>query len=697
MRRAFSRRFALLFCFWFFWHGTIDAAEPKICLAIQIKNDEATIKDCLSKARGVVDCIAISDIGSTDKTVAIIKQFLQETGIPGVVYKTNKISFPYNKTLLIQQAKQTLVSLKMPLDESYILVVDGEMVLNINPHFDKKELTQDGYLLLERFKAPTYYQYQLRLLKASLNWENIGFITDKWVCAVPYRSEKLSELMFEHLKELSYSEDQLLEKTDHESAVFLLAHFLKASGRLEEAIQWYHKRVALGGDQEEIWFSKFMIGSCFQEKGEWDKALHWYLEAHQFNPKRVDSLVAIASHYRYLGQNDLAYLFASYGVKIPFDESQTLFYQSPLHRYQFYGELSIAAYYTPFRDEGFAAADALLLTKNVPDFIKNQTYQNILFYVEKLSPAHFQPIEFELPLIQEGLSERYYPMNPSIIKTEEGYKVICRTVNFTQSGAKFFSTPDPQGIYRTRNFLLEYDREFHLLGQKEIIENLPRMKPDSWIASVIHGLEDCRIFNLGQQLYFTCTTSDTNFTGNFQISVCHVNELDNFGLVDRLIPLIGPDLYRCEKNWLPFVIDNELFTIYSYDPLTVFKPDLRTGNCPTVLTNTHNFDFSRFRGSAAPIEFDQGYLILVHEVVFLPDYTRNYLHRFLYLDHNFIVRKVSKPFVFHHFGIEYCCGMVADHEGRELVLSIGIEDRQAYFCFLGFDALRAMLYNLDSP
>jgi hypothetical protein len=41
--------------------------------------------------------------------------------------------------------------------------------------------------------------------------------------------------------------------------------------------------------------------------------------------------------------------------------------------------------------------------------------------------------------------------------------------------------------------------------------------------------------------------------------------------------------------------------------------------------------------------------------------------------------------------------MVADHEGRELVLSIGIEDRQAYFCFLGFDALRAMLYNLDSP
>jgi len=38
-------------------------------------------------------------------------------------------------------------------------------------------------------------------------------------------------------------------------------------------------------------------------------------------------------------------------------------------------------------------------------------------------------------------------MNPCIRKTGTGYEVICRTVNYTQMGAKIFETNDLKGIF----------------------------------------------------------------------------------------------------------------------------------------------------------------------------------------------------------------------------------------------------------
>ena len=110
----------------------------------------------------------------------------------------------------------------------------------------------------------------------------------------------------------------------------------------------------------------------------------------------------------------------------------------------------------------------------MPWYVKDQTARNLLFYVENLNNARFQAIDPAFPLIEEGFDERYHPMNPSIQKTEQGYKVICRSVNYTQMGAKIFNTIDSAGVFRTKNFLIHYDRDFTLLSQQEIIEDIPR-------------------------------------------------------------------------------------------------------------------------------------------------------------------------------------------------------------------------------
>jgi hypothetical protein len=260
-------------------------------------------------------------------------------------------------------------------------------------------------------------------------------------------------------------------------------------------------------------------------------------------------------------------------------------------------------------------------------------------------------------------------------------------------GAKSFSTSDPTGVFRTRNFLLDYDRFFQLQNTKEIIENLPRKRIRSFN---LEGLDDCRIFSFNEELWFSCNTGDTNPCGNFQISLCKLaKEAEGEHIhVEKLIPLKGPDPYRCEKNWLPFISKGILSFIYSYEPFTLYTPDLKSGNCLMTLSYENAHDFTHFRGSAAPIPFDSGYLMLVHEVVLKEDYARCYLHRFLFLNDQLRVTKLSKPFFFDHHGVEYCCSMTLDHSGKQLVMAIGLEDREARLSFYDCQNIRSLLYSL---
>ncbi len=432
----------------------------------------------------------------------------------------------------------------------------------------------------------------------------------------------------------------------------------------------YLEKIEKNDDPEECWLARYQLAEMYEETLRWDEAMYWYLEAFQFDSSREEPLQKIATHYRLKGDNDLAYLFAQYGSRLSF--------KSP----HFEEELSIVSFYTPFKESGYHAASNLLLRKNIPYSIRDQTYKNLLFYIEPLPNTAFQRIDFAIP-------DQWRAMNPSIVKTENGYAAICRVVNYVQKGAKHFQTNDPDGIFRSRNFILKYDVDFHLVSEQEIADP-SRIQ---YSTPSVQGLEDCRLFQWKNSLWFSCTTTDTNPTGSYQISLCKLagNCFGSTALVDSLLPLEGPDPYRCEKNWLPFIHGDHLFLIYSYDPFMIYTPDLQTGASLFAFSYAPKYDFSSFRGSAAPIPFEDGFLALIHEVVFLPNGERVYLHRFLFLDCNFEVNKISKPFIFKEQGVEFCNGMCWDHSGKKIILAIGIEDREAWFCAIKSDAIEPML------
>lgn len=684
-------RFVTILGMWILFFLCISSVSfcAEICLTLTLKNDEKHVENCLESVKDIIDCLVVCDAGSTDNSIQLVEQFLAKTAIPGKIYRQ-----PWKNS--VDAAQEFLKTKKLDLSATYLLVLDGDKRLHLEGSFKKNDLTKDAYLLLVKSSLLSCYSYNLNLLRASLPWKSLGTIYAYWSSTSSYESEKLRSLSIEDqgdmrermVRDVASLKKAIQSEPENERFLFYLAQTLKSMNHYEEATEWYKKRIQKQGDKEEVWFSMYMLGECYKALNQWDSALFWLLEAYQYNPQRTDPLLSVTTYYRLKGQNDLAYMFTSYGSIFDQDDEQIFFDIPPDSTYRFDEERSIVAYYTPFREEGFKALNNLILKKGVPWTAKSQAYKNLRFYVQKLPSARYVPIVLDFPYIMEGSEERYHPMNPSILKTDEGYSVICRSVNYTQTGAKTFHTIDSDGIFRTRNFLAQYDPYFNLLSQMEITENLPRERVRCWISSNLQGLDDCRLFHWEGKKWLTCTTNDTNPTGNFQISLCRLGE---GGMIDKLVPLIGPDPNRCEKNWVPFLHEGLPHLIYSYDPFIVFQPQLETGACHEVVRYTPEYDLSHFRGSAAPIRFDNGYLMVVHEVSLTDDHSRIYFHRFVYLDDNFQVKKLSKPFIFRHDGVEFCLSMTTDHANKNLILGVGVEDREAYFCIVDLDVVRELL------
>ncbi len=660
MNRSFS-----LFTFFLL---SLFASDVKICLFVTVEENDMNLLRCLESVQEIADAICVYDFFLKESNQIQVEKFLQKTKIPGVIVDEK----PW------ESIDQLVKSQHFDREKTYVLSLSSNMVLRIDSSFSKETLFQDAYLLLEKNGCFSSYSSCLSKLKSP-------------IC--PSRTVKIKSISIDvdenFLEKVKIHEKALLSDPHNRDHLFLLAQSKQALEEYEEAIRFYRKRIELQGDSEQCWFSHLMIADCYGALNQWSEALCWYLETFHLNPNRSEPLKRLASHYRFCNANDIAYLFAKFGSLLPWLEDQRYYDKSPLQNYGFEEELSIVSYYTKFKDDGYAACSHLVVKKDVSFQLRFQTYRNLLFYVKPLPHAEFFPIEMDLPFLGEDRVWR--PMNPSIITASNGYRVICRLVNYVQKGARDFHTYDSDGIFRTRNFFLEYSKDFQLLSQKEILENPPHLKR---CASFVDGLEDCRLFKWHHDFCFTCTTTDTNPMGSPQISFCSLEPIPRNGsfYVERFLPLQGPDPRRCEKNWLPFVHHDQLFMIYSYEPLTIYMPLLNTGSCERVhQSSIPGYDFSSFRGSAGPVVFEDGFLVLVHEVVFLDGFERVYLHRFVWLDQEWNITEISRPFVFKHQGVELCIGMCLDHDQTHLILTLGIEDHDAYFCRISLqNALRLL-------
>jgi glycosyltransferase involved in cell wall biosynthesis len=109
---------------------------PYLSLNMIVKNEGHIIKDTLTKLYNKIkfDYYIISDTGSTDNTIEVMKEFFNENKINGQFYQDEWIDFGYNRTKAIEHSYGK---------SKYVLIFDADD--EIIGDFNLPDLIKDSY------------------------------------------------------------------------------------------------------------------------------------------------------------------------------------------------------------------------------------------------------------------------------------------------------------------------------------------------------------------------------------------------------------------------------------------------------------------------------------------------------------------------------------------------------------------------
>ncbi len=186
----------------------------------------------------------------------------------------------------------------------------------------------------------------------------------------PFEEEKSSNLAVFSLEE---------EKRERERA-FNEAQTLYQQGNLEEALKSYKKRVAYGGEREEVFWSLYQIGRIYQSLGRGEAlVVDSYTKAYHRAKERQEPLYRLAELYRTRREYNLAYLIANVGAQLAQPEHRT-YAEEWIYEWGMLLELSLCAYYANRLDEFQNASKKLLKNPSLPAHVRSCVEDNLKLY-----------------------------------------------------------------------------------------------------------------------------------------------------------------------------------------------------------------------------------------------------------------------------------------------------------------------------
>jgi len=392
----------------------------KICFCAIFKNESKNVYRCLNAVKNIIDCVSICDTGSTDNTIELINQWGQDNNIPCTVHHgPDQVfkNFGHNRSLSYNYAVKTYPT------SDYVLLIDADMVLVIEPTFDKNSLKDDHYLFQQVTNELKYYN--TRLISTKYEWKCRGVTHEYWDA----NNDKITRNNFKDIwindigdggcKENKFKRDIRLLTEGLENSnesyelknryMFYLAQSYKDIGDYENSIKWYLSRAKHKGYtkdvydkyfkslnhykdledyekdhryKEEVFYCYFYVGENYRNLGEKEKSVGFYLESWNYRPQRAEPLYELANMYRLeKDKQQLAMLFAKKAITIPYPKNDGLFVRYKVYEYKILEEISICAWYTNEKALGKAICEKLLSMKDkIPNGLYERTLKNYEFY-----------------------------------------------------------------------------------------------------------------------------------------------------------------------------------------------------------------------------------------------------------------------------------------------------------------------------
>ncbi|MGY3698533.1 GR25 family glycosyltransferase involved in LPS biosynthesis/glycosyltransferase involved in cell wall biosynthesis/lysophospholipase L1-like esterase [Bradyrhizobium sp. USDA 3240] len=649
-----------------------------------VKNEMANLERCLSAVADHISCWVICDTGSSDGTQDFIRTFFARRNLPGELHTIPFHDFGQARN---EALDRTCAS---KLDFDYVLFNDADMEFIVDDAKFRQSLAGPGYRLLQRASGGLSY-WNTRLVRRDTGSRYIG-VTHEYIDVPGDVVELQGAWYIDHAsganrgdkseRDIRLLEAALEREPDNARYWFYLAWSYRDAGQYAKSAATFAKRAEMEGWDEEAWMAQLQHARCLRDMGDEDAFVSKALEAFKQRPTRAEPLYDLARYYRECGRHETSLHFSELGLSIPAPESDILFIETDVYQTGLHEEFSIAANYSQDAarwDRGYSICNGLALNRAIPDDPRELARANLFFYLQSAQQLFesfsAQPVQYDVPT-------GYRPTNPSVSRHGDDLYLVQRAVNFRllEDGTYETDSGDP---IRTRNFLLRLDTN---LGVQTSAEILP--PADFPIAQFeeVQGLEDIRLFSWNGSLWGSSCVRELNAEGWCEQLIARIEQRSSSEtrLADwRVLRPEGPRLH--EKNWMPQANGTSLRFVYSCGPTKIVND-----RGELVSESDAAFAVEQFRGGTPLIEFDQGWLALVHEVQWQND-RRFYQHRFVWFDRDNRLRRLSRPFFFKDKGVEFAAGLAWHPDGRRLLVSYGVADSESWIASIDATEVRSTL------
>lgn len=364
-----------------------------LCLVMIVKDEEDNIEKCLRSVSPYISYWVIVDTGSSDKTRDLILSYMDKAGIPGELHERKWVNFEVNRTESLNLAKGKC-------DYRWIIDADDEFFPQdpkVNP-FVGIEKGPDAFQILYILNSLQFYRAQI--VRSDQDWIYKGVLHE--FLELPDKPDVIhGRIQMCHVKadisplkrassmEEKYSNDaKILEeelKRDPQNSryVFYLAQSYRDSNQIDKSIENYIKRSEMGGWEEEVYYSLYMIAKLKETRG--DNILevtNAYSMAWEYRPQRLEAVFHTMRKLREQNRHVLAFTYGSIAIQGSHC-NDVLFLEKEIWEWRFLDEYSLAAFYTGNPEIALRYCEPVISAeffKHLPKLEQNRILKNIEYF-----------------------------------------------------------------------------------------------------------------------------------------------------------------------------------------------------------------------------------------------------------------------------------------------------------------------------
>jgi glycosyltransferase involved in cell wall biosynthesis len=386
-----------------------------LSVLMMLKNEEKRLHVTLNSIEKFADSIVVFDTGSTDKTLAILKEFSERTNIPLRLKEGEFVDFSTSRNVSLEFA-DTFSEI------DYLLLVDCNDELRGGDFLRKYaesmiDSPSTGFLICQEWLSSSLDKYyNLRFVKAHEGWRYFG-VVHEWL-----KNTKAEEGKEPHVPRIDdssviyqdrtqdddksgkrFSRDKILLIQEYKSkpkdprTLFYLAQTCSCLNDNEDSLFYYKLRIQVEGFQEEKFHAIYRSGELSEKLNlDWYESMSWYIKAYEHS-SRAEPLIMIADHYHHMATMQknlppdnlehhkqmqswrLAFTFIDMACKLSYPDNAILFVNRRDYDYKRWHLLGIIAFYTGFYAEGKAGCERAIASGVNSEIDKS----NLEFYIKR--------------------------------------------------------------------------------------------------------------------------------------------------------------------------------------------------------------------------------------------------------------------------------------------------------------------------